>query len=208
MSSEDESELQDANQSKVRIKNFKGRKALVKEVLHPQIPLLRRLEWWMLSREARTLKNLQELTCVPDFLGFPDRYSFAMEFKEGVTLREIDPSELPDSFFKELAKAVENIHELNIVHSDLKRRENIMVTPDDSPILIDFGAAFREKSGFHPLNNWVYEQFRQIDNNAVAKYKQRYCEHLLSEEEKERLNKPVFLEKLSRFGRKYILFRG
>ncbi len=161
----------------------------------------------MLGREACILQKLQHLPWVPDFLGYPDRFSFAMGYREGATLREIDPSTLPDSFFRELTEAVEEIHKQEIVHSDLKRKENIMVTPADSPVLIDFGAAFRLKKRFRPLNNWLYNQFKQIDKNAVAKYKQRYCSDLLSKEELRNLNNPVFLEKVSRFGRKYILFR-
>ncbi len=207
MSSEQNTSLQSANQSDVRVDSFKGRKAIIKRVLHPRVPLLRRVEWWLLAREARILQKLQHLPWIPDFLGYPSDYSFAMGYREGVTLREVDPSGLPPSFFRELTEAVGELHKQGIVHSDLKRKENIMVTPANSPVLIDFGAAFQLKQSFRPLNNWLYRQFKRIDENAVAKYKQRYCPKLLDEEELRGLNEPVFLEKLSRFGRKYILFR-
>jgi serine/threonine protein kinase len=199
--------LQDANQSIVTVEEFKGKKALFKSVLHPRIPLLRDIEWWMFGREIRALNKLQPVAEVPDFLGFPAPYTFAMEFKEGKTLREADIDGLSPSFFERLESAVSKIHSLNIVHSDLKRKENIMVGPEEEPVLIDFGAAFRYKKGLHPINNWFFNQFKQIDLNAVAKYKKRYCPEIISEKEKKRMGNPVLLEKISRFGRRYILFR-
>ena len=199
--------LQDANQSIVTVENFNNKKALVKSVKHPGIPVLRDIEWWMLSREVRSLKKLQPVDEIPDFLGFPRPYAFAMQFYDGQTLREAEPENLPPSFFEKLFAAVKKIHQYDIVHSDLKRKENIMVTPEQNPVLLDFGAAFRRKGKVRLVNNWFYRQFKQIDLNAVAKYKQRYCEDELTEVEKKYLNDPVFLERLSRFGRRYILFR-
>ncbi len=199
--------IQDANQGVVKIDTFKGDKAVIKGVKHPDVPVLRELEWWMLRREVRALKTLEELPRIPDFLGFPKTYSFAMEHCEGQTLREIDPDILTPDFFKELAELVRAVHAHGIVHSDLKRKENIMVSPSQEPILIDWGTSFQFKPGFHPVNNWFYRQFKQIDLNAVSKLKDNYCSELVEPEDKQRLQEPVFLEKFSRFGRKYILFR-
>lgn len=199
--------VQDANQGKVSVDSFEGQKAVIKGVKHPNVPGLRDLEWWMLSRECRTLQELEEIEQVPGFLGYPDNYSFAMEYRPGQTLRELEPEELPPSFFTSLEETVRRIHELQIVHSDLKRRENILVSPDGEPVIIDWGTTFRYKPGPHPLNNWLYRQFKQIDLNAISKYKKRYCPELMEEQDERRLNNPVFLEKFSRFGRDYILFR-
>ncbi len=199
--------IQDANQSQIRIDEFKGKKAVVKGVRHPGVPVLRRLEWWMLSREAEILQRLEEIEQVPDFLGYPEPFSFAMEWRAGESLRQVDPSELEESFFLELEETVDAIHRSGVTHSDLKRKENLIVSPDGRPVLLDFGASFRKKPWFRPLNNWLYNQFKRIDLNAVAKYKQRYAPQLCDEQDRRRLAEPVLLEKISRFGRRYILFR-
>ncbi len=200
-------ELQEGNQSKVRIADFKGEKALIKSVPHPRIPGLRRIEWGILKREAKILQKLSDIPQIPRFLGFTGQYGFAMEWREGRSLREINPGSLPAVFFQTLEATVKKIHQRGIVHSDLKRKENILVDPNNLPVLLDFGASFVKKSGWRLFNNWLYRQFRQIDLNAVAKYKVRYAPSLLTDKEKQQLEHPVFFERVSRFGRKYILFR-
>lgn len=195
-------------QSQVSVESYRGQKAVIKRVLHPRVPLVRDLEGWVLNREVRALKLLRDVPQVPDFLGRPDRYSFAMQYVDGRTLRERDPETLPSTFFIELGEVVERMHAVGVVHSDLKKKENVLATPRDTPVLIDFGTSFFRQSNGNPVMSWLYGQFKQIDRNAVAKYKRRYCPEALSVEEKEGLEQPVFLEKISRFGNRYILFRA
>lgn len=195
-------------QSSVSVGTFRNRKCVFKRVLHPRLPGVRRIEKWLLDREARALEKLEDVPEVPRLLGRPDPYGIAIEHRDGETLRERDPGQLPASYFRELQSTVQSIHRRGIVHSDLKKKENLMVSPDGRPVVIDFGTHFRKKSSPRPLNNFLYEQFRQIDRNAVAKLKSRYCPETLSSEERESLDNPVFLERVSRFGNRYVLFRA
>ncbi|MFB6355644.1 MAG: RIO1 family regulatory kinase/ATPase [bacterium] len=199
--------VKQGNQATTSIEMYKGQKAVIKQVKHESIPIIRNLEFWMLNREARFLKRLDDVPQVPGFLGYPDAYSFAMEFREGKTLREVEPETLPASFYREIERTVEELHQRNVVHSDLKKRENIMVTPEQKPVLIDFGAGFEKKSWYRPFNNFLFEQFREIDCNAVSKLKSRFCPDILTEEDEHRLSQPNLFEKISRWGRKWILFR-
>ncbi len=195
-------------QSTVSVGTFREQKCVVKRVLHPRIPGVRRLEKWLLDREARALKELRDVPEVPRFLGRPDSYGIAIEYRAGETLRDHDPNRLPPSYFHALESVVKSIHRKGIVHSDLKKKENLMVSPEGRPVLIDFGTHFRVKSPVRFVNNFLYEQFRQIDRNAVAKLKSRYCPETLTEAEREDLDNPVFLERVSRFGNRYVLFRA
>lgn len=80
-----------------------------------------------------------------------------------------------------------------------------MVSPDHEPIVIDFGTHFRKKSKYRIVNQFLYEQFHQMDLNAVSKLKNQFCPEAMTERDKQRLNEPVLLEKLDRARRNYVL---
>lgn len=192
-------------QAETTLGTYDGERAVLKSVLHPGIPVLRRLEFWMLQREARALEHLAEMEQVPAFLGYPDATSIAIRFREGHTLRERDPETLPASFYRRLEETVEEIHRRGIVHSDLKKRENILVTPDETPVLLDFGTHFRASNRLGPLGGFLYRQFYRMDENAVSKLKRRFRPDLMEEKDRRRLGSPVLLERLDRFRRDYIV---
>jgi len=52
-------------------------------------------------------------------------------------------------FNAELFGIIATIHERGVAHGDLKRKDNILVTPDWYPYLIDFGVSTVRKTGFH-----------------------------------------------------------
>ena len=54
---------------------------------------------------------------------------------------------------------------------DLKRKDNLLVKADETPCLLDFGAAVINKKGFHPLNHYHYQLAKQFDFNAWIKHK-------------------------------------
>lgn len=184
---------------------FEGERAVIKAVHHPGVPVLRDLEFWMLKREARVLRTLDPMPEVPDFLGQPDAYSIAIEFREGKTLREQDPAELSASFYEHLEDAVQRLHERGVVHSDLKKRENVMVSPAERPVLLDFGASFQEDPGLGPAGRFLYRQCYRMDLNAVSKLKSRFRPDLMTGRDYARLEDPVLLERLDRFRRRYIV---
>lgn len=198
-------------QAEARVDQFEGQKALIKRAKGNWLPGLRQVGTWMLKREAEVLDRLEPVDTVPDFLGFPDDQSIAMEFIEGKNLRELDDEdafgELPESFFKELYRSVNEIHERGVVHSDLKKKENIMVTPDRTPVIIDFGAAFRRKSAVRVVNNFIYEQFRTIDQHAVLKLKYLSRPDLFTDDERDEVTDLNLFESVSRWGRWVLPFR-
>ena len=54
---------------------------------------------------------------------------------------------------------------------DLKRKDNLLVRADESPCILDFGAAVIKKPGSHPLNHYHYQLAKQFDFNAWIKHK-------------------------------------
>jgi serine/threonine protein kinase len=194
----------DSNQAQISLEIFNGQKAIVKRVVHPAVPVLGTAERWMIRREARALKRLSDLEGVPSFLGYPDGNSIAMEYLEGTILREVSSARIKPAYFEQLEALIDEIHHREIVHSDLKKKENLMISPDGNPIVIDFGTHFVRKKGFRPLNNFLYDQFRQMDLNAISKLKEKFCPEEVTDVDRRRLNSPTFLERADQFRRDYL----
>ena len=94
------------------------------------------------------LKDNPYVVSIYDSIIIKKKMIFIMQFGEkGTLLKTIlgsDPyfSSFKNclTFFKELAEGVRLMHEKNIVHADLKL-ENIVVTSDNKPLIIDFDLA-------------------------------------------------------------------
>lgn len=107
------------------------------------------------ENEARCLMRLKGTPGIVDILAFFHENATAyiiMEFIEGVTLRQYLASNngcLPEKqtleMFQPLLFSLEKVHQAGIVHRDISP-DNIIVQPDGSLKLIDFGAA-RQATG-------------------------------------------------------------
>ena len=123
--------------------------------------------------EAQVLKSLSDLNCVVnvlDFFQFNNSAYLVMEFLEGSSLKGYVKKEgrLPaDMLFRQIRPLMEDIHRMHqrgVVHRDIAP-DNIIVLPNGSMKLIDFGAArsfFGDKSmtvvvkkGFAPVEQYM-----------------------------------------------------
>lgn len=95
-----------------------------------------------------------------------------IEYVQSIPLRRMRPQD-PARFFDLLFEAISGLHALGLAHSDLKRRDNILIVGHDTPCLIDFGTAVIRKPGFAPLNHLLFRIARQFDYNAWLKHKYR-----------------------------------
>ena len=76
-----------------------------------------------------------------------------------------------ERFFARLLETVRALHQAGIAHGDLKRKENTLVGPGETPYIIDFGVACVRRPGTHHFNRIRFEQTRQMDLNAYIKLK-------------------------------------
>lgn len=134
--------------------------------------LMRWLSLLMLRREACIYALLQNLPTVPRCYGLLRNRYLVLDYIEGVSMRhaEIDDRE---SFFAELLKAIQDLHARGIAHSDLQKKENLLVIGRRHPCLLDFGAAVVFKPGFAPFNHLHYRFAQRLDFNQWAKLKYR-----------------------------------
>jgi serine/threonine protein kinase len=116
---------------------------------------------WALAKfldEARTLRELghpvphRNIVRVRQFIEANDTAYLVMDYEEGRPLSRIldKRGTLPEGELKNILEplldGLERVHEANVWHRDVKPN-NILIRPDGSPVLIDFGAARREVAG-------------------------------------------------------------
>lgn len=142
---------------------------IVKEAMGAAV--VRAFRRWMIRREYRVYQRLEGVDGVPRCFGLhEDR--LLLEFIGGDPLR-LSAGELEDRdrFFAALLQILQAIHRAGVAHSDMKRKDNILVTPDGLPCLIDFGSAVLRREGAGSWRNWIFRQACQIDLNAWVKHK-------------------------------------
>lgn len=125
---------------------------------------------YSLHREYRAYRRIDGVPGFPRCFGLFGGCYLAMEYVDGALLKHAAPAD-PERFFDELKEAVTTMHERGVVHGDLKSRQNVMVTAEGRPMIIDLGTAVVYRRGWHPLNHWLFGYLRQIDLNGWIKLK-------------------------------------
>lgn len=133
------------------------------------------LRRYMLRREAKVYEHLVGVGGLPRCYGFVEGRCLLLEHFDGRPYRRAGIIDR-DAFFASLRQMIEVIHEHGIAHGDLKTRDNILVTDDGMPHIVDFGIAMLRKPDGGWLNRWLFEMFRQFDRNAWIKLK--YKKHM------------------------------
>ena len=116
------------------------------EVFVAKIPLSKKLNA-KIEKEARILKRIAGHVNVPEIREITEvknKKILIQEFVQGKTLLEVIERELEEeevaSVVIQLTDVVAHAHTIGIIHRDIKP-ENIIVTPDGTIKLLDFGAA-------------------------------------------------------------------
>lgn len=137
-------------------------------------PLVRWFRRWMIRREYRVYRHLSDIVGIPQCFGLQDGDRLLLEFIDGHSLKLSD-GEIEDreKFFAVFLDLLQSTHRAGVAHADLKRKENILVTPAGLPFLIDFGSAVMCGDNGGAVRRWVFRQACQIDLNAWIKHKYR-----------------------------------
>ena len=132
---------------------------------------LRHLARWAARREARALERLDGLEGVPRLLGFDGRV-LERSYIAGQPMQEAQPRDV--AYFRAAHALLRELRRRGVVHNDLAKEPNWLVTEDGRPALVDFQiAAFG-----NPRGRWFRLQARE-DLRHLLKHKRTYCrEHL------------------------------
>jgi predicted Ser/Thr protein kinase len=135
---------------------------------------LRSLGRFLCRRETDRLRQLDGIAGVPRLLAFYGDSGFIREFIPGCNLREYSRSAQVDAdFFPSLRAILAEVHARGVSHNDLSKPENILVTPDGRPVLIDFQISTRVVSMERPLRRLLSRRLvrfmQRVDHYHLAK---------------------------------------
>ena len=107
----------------------------------------------------------------------------AMEYVAGERISHWKRRELPPALFSHLWALIEAIHARGIVHIDLRKRDNILISTGGEVFIIDFNASFRFPPGSHGAR-WILPALRKTDHFGFLKWKAALAPSQLSESER------------------------
>jgi len=185
-------------QSSVYLVEVGGVRAAVKDFASTPPKFRRFVAPILVGREIKALKHLDGTPGVPRFYGRVDKLAFAMEFIEGKPIADFAAGEVSPQILQNVQQSIDAIHERGVSHGDLKRRSNLLVTPDEQVYLIDFAAAVVGKRKVNFLLNWLQKRMAEIDDKAISKIKKFSAPDLMTSADWDNLNKKTILEKWAR----------
>jgi hypothetical protein len=148
-------------------------------------------------REAGFLRQLADVELVPKDLG--DVVANGRRLPNAIARTYIDgevlllTEKVTPKFFDELRDLLRAIHAHDIAYVDLHKRENIIVSRDGRPYLIDFQICFglsRQWPGNGALARFALRRLQEIDDYHVNKHHARCLPETLTPEEHARYLEP------------------
>ncbi len=160
-------------------RGYQGQTLLYQDDRHRLVikaPSGRGLRAWvsrlMLRHEARVYGLLDGVPGVPRCHGLLAQRYLVLEYIAGQPARTAAIADR-EAFFAELLSTLQSLHARGVAHSDLQKKDNLLLVDGRHPCLIDFGAAVIRKAGFAPFNRFHYRLAERLDFNQWAKLKCR-----------------------------------
>jgi len=136
----------------------------------------------LLAREARALAALDGLDGVPDLVS-ADRDTLQRCHIEGQPMQEGKPTD--PTYFRAAARLLRRLHRMGVVHNDLAKEPNFLLTKDGQPALIDFQLAWVVSK-----RGRLFRILAREDKRHLLKHKRTYCPNHLTRREKHILSNP------------------
>ncbi len=164
----------------------------------PAGPAIRRdtrpARWWLrwlanalLRREARALLALDGVAGVPEVLAV-ERNELTRSFIDGVPMHEGKPADT--RYFVSAARLLRKLHRHGVVHNDLAKEPNLLVTTDGRAAFIDFQLA-----AISPRRGRLFRIAAREDIRHLLKHKRNYRPDALTRRERDILATPSFLSR-------------
>ncbi len=150
----------------VRLLEIDGQRWVVKDFSACPWWIRNSLGRWMVGRELRALQRLDGIPGIPDGAVRIDGFAFTYHFIAGRPLAETPAAELTPDFFMAYEKLVQQMHARGLAHLDLRNSGNVLISPAQQPILIDF-------QSYLPLPRWfpaLSRYLQKIDLSGVYKF--------------------------------------
>lgn len=146
--------------------------------------------WWArgfarraAAREARALERLAGLEGVPCLLAWDGRRLWR-SYIAGRPMQEAAPRD--PAYYREALRLLAQLHRRDVVHNDLAKEPNWLVTPAGAPALVDFQLAWRR-----PRRGALFRLLAREDIRHLLKHKRTYCAPALSARQRHILATPA-----------------
>ena len=149
----------------------------------------------LVARECKALRHLDGTPGIPCFYGRIDALAFAMQYIEAKPLDLFHAGEVGQPIFSRIEAVIAAMHARGVAHGDLKRRSNILVTPDQQIYLVDFASAIVARG---PLSTKLMRTLAEIDDKSVPRLKKHVAPECLTDKDKWKLEHPTTLERWAR----------
>jgi len=157
---------------------------------------------FLARREVAALHRAEGLPHVPHVYAMPRLWIAVLEYIDAAPVTAQPRQTFDAGFFDRLSGLIDMIHRRGIAHGDLEKLDNILVTPDGEPAIVDFAAAIM--SGGNPLVALALPYVQENDRRAICKLKSVVAPDLLTDEERQILETRRPAEVWYRRLRKYI----
>jgi len=138
-------------------------------------PWARWLARRLLAREARALATTDGIAGIPELLSV-DAQTLQRSWIAGAPMQESRPTDI--GYFRAAAKLLRQLHRRDVVHNDLAKEPNWLVTENGQPGIIDFQLAW-----YSPKRGRLFRLLAREDVRHLLKHKRTYCpEHLTARE--------------------------
>lgn len=133
----------------------------------------------VLRREWKVLRALSGVEGVPRVVGRPHPDVLVMEQVSGTSLAKIGAVQLEQETVARLENLMANLHARGVTHGDL-HADNILIDDAGNVHLIDWATAHLggNRGG---KASWLADEWRALDDRAVAKVKLMYAKHHVTE---------------------------
>ena len=153
----------------------------------------------LLAREALALTVLAGTPGIPKLVR-RDRHTLDRGYIEGTPMQTGKPTD--PGYFRNAAHILRQLHRKNVVHNDLAKEPNVLVTAGGAPAFIDFQLAW-----FAPRRGRFFRLLAREDIRHLLKHKRTYCPQHLTQRELDILNNPSLLARIwMRSGKPLYLF--
>jgi RIO-like serine/threonine protein kinase len=135
--------------------------------------------WWvrglarrLARREARALEALARVQGVPTLESW-DGHRLRRTWLDGEPMQLAKPAD--PAYYREAVRLLRRLHAAGVLHNDLAKEPNWLVTPDGRPALVDFQLSSRPRYRGRLFRMQAYDDLRHL-----LKHKRTYCPERLS----------------------------
>lgn len=170
----------------VRLEIAGGEARIVRDAAPARL-WLRWLARWLMRREARVLAALDDIEGVPTLLS-ASRDRLERRHLPGSPMHMARPTD--PVYYKQALTLLRKLHAADVVHNDLAKEPNLLVSPDGLPAFIDFQLAWHA-----PGRGRLFRALAHDDIRHLLKHKRTYCPERLTERQLAILASPSPLSK-------------